>query len=440
MSASLRNRVAVTLAVFGAAVSLTLATAIYLVSHDLERRLVDETLNAELDDLIERRQRNPQSVPERTATIRAFVVDTGNANAGVPAPVAELETGQHQLSLDGIPYRAAVRSIGKQRFVVLYDVSGLQRRDRGFALLLAVSVVLITTISALSGRWLASRVIAPVTELVSRVAQLRPNDSPPGLASEFPWIEVQQLAADFDAYLRRLQAFNERENLFTGDISHELRTPLAVIAGATELLLDDPNIDERNQARVARIGRAVAEMSEMTGALLALARAQEDIPTPVAAYDVGHAVRELVERYRALFSHKPVQLLLQVSSEPRLTADRAVLSMVLGNLLRNALSFTSRGSVTVRITEQAIEVLDTGSGIGDVDVSELFRPYMRGRDSEGAGLGLSLVQRLCERHGWHITLSNLPGGGTVARLTFAPDATTPTQAPTTPSHGEYPLS
>ena len=54
--------------------------------------------------------------------------------------------------------------------------------------------------------------------------------------------------------------------------------------------------------RAARIGRAVAEMSEMTGALLALARAQEGIPTPVAAYDVGHAVRELVERYRALFS------------------------------------------------------------------------------------------------------------------------------------------
>ena len=51
---------------------------------------------------------------------------------------------------------------------------------------------------------------------------------------------MQQLAADFDAYPRRLQAFNERENLFTGDISHELRTPLAVIASATELLLDDP--------------------------------------------------------------------------------------------------------------------------------------------------------------------------------------------------------
>ena len=70
-----------------------------------------------------------QSVPERTATIRAFVVDTGNANAGVPHQWLNWETGQHQLSLEGIPYQAAVRRIGKQRFVgEQYDVSGLQRR------------------------------------------------------------------------------------------------------------------------------------------------------------------------------------------------------------------------------------------------------------------------------------------------------------------------
>ncbi|HPQ25658.1 MAG TPA: HAMP domain-containing sensor histidine kinase [Gammaproteobacteria bacterium] len=437
MSASLRNRVAVTLAVFGAAVSLALATAIYLVSHDLERRLVDETLNAELDDLIERRHRNPQSVPERTATIQAFVVNPGSSNVGVPPQVAEMTTGQHQLSLDDTPYRVAVRDVGSQRFVVLYDVSALQRRDQGFALLLAVSVLLITVISALSGRWLASRVIAPVTELVSRVAQLRPNDPPPKLASEFPWIEIQQLAADFDAYLSRLYAFNERENLFTGDISHELRTPLAVISGATELLLSDVDMDERNQARVARIGRAVAEMSEMTSALLALARAQEGVPVPVAAYDVGHAVGELVERYHALFSHKPVQLHLKVSGNPRLTADRAVLSMVLGNLLRNALSFTSKGSVTVCVTADAIEVHDTGSGIGDIDVAELFQPYMRGHDSEGAGLGLSLVHRLCERHGWHIELTNIDGGGTLARLAFAPDTSAPDKGSASTSHEEY---
>lgn len=418
MSASLRNRVAVTLAVFGAAVSLALATMIYLVSHDLERRLIDDTLNAELDDLIERRQRNPRSIPEHTATIRAYVVPDDRMKTRVPPEIEALKPGRHRLTLDTTPYRAVVRQVAQQRFVVLYDVTALRRREQGFILLLAGSVLLITGISALSGRWLASRVIAPVTELARRAAGLRPEDAPTPLAGEFPWIEVQQLAADFDAYLSRLHAFIERERLFTGDISHELRTPLAVIAGATELLAADQTVNERNQARVERIGRAVAEMSEMTGALLALSREQERDDAPPPDCDVAAVGAELVERYRALFRNKPVALLLETRAHPRLPIDRAVLSMVLGNLMRNALGFTSEGQVLVRIEQDAVEVHDTGIGIGDVDVASLFRPYVRGSGSEGAGLGLSLVQRLCERHGWQVTLANLPDGGTLARLVF----------------------
>ena len=419
---SLRNRVAVTLAVFGGAVSLALATVIYLASQDLERRLIDETLTAELDDYVARRARNPRSLPERTATIRAFVVADSGGTTPIPPAVAALAPGHHSLVLDATPYRAAVRTVGTQRFVVLYDVSALRRREQGFLLLLAGSVLLITVISALAGRWLASRTIAPVTELAQRVAGLRPEDPPAPLASRFPWDEVQQLAADFDAYLGRLHDFIERERLFTGDVSHELRTPLAVIKGATELLLTDPGLDAKNRSRVARIGRAVAEMSEISGALLALAREQEGSTVQPGACDVAAVAEDLVSRYRELFRGKPVELVLDVAARPRAGADRAVLAMVLGNLLRNALSFTEAGEVRIRLLADAVVVEDTGQGIGSGDSRELFRPYVRGERSEGAGLGLSLVQRLCERQGWQVVLANRPGGGTVARLQFSQTA------------------
>jgi signal transduction histidine kinase len=419
---SLRNRVAITLAAFAALVSLSLATLMYLASHDLERRLVDETLTAELDDYIARRARNPQSLPERTATIRAFLVAPSGGTMPVPPAVAALPPGRHELVLDGTPYRAAVRRVDDQRFVVLFDVSALQRRERLFLVLLSVSVALITVVAAVSGRWLASGVIAPVTRLVRRVAGLQPGEAPPPLAGEFPWHEVQQLAADFDGYLARLHAFGERERLFTGDVSHELRTPLAVIAGAAELLAADPTLSERSQARVARIGRAVAEMGEMTAALLALAREQGAGPRAEAPpCDVAAVAEELVERYRALFRAKPVALRLEVRARPQLAADRAVLSMVLGNLLRNALGFTQEGEVALRIEPDALEVHDTGPGIARAigrHGGDLFRPYVRGRDSDGAGLGLSLVQRLCARQGWRIWLADRPGGGTIARLLF----------------------
>jgi signal transduction histidine kinase len=87
--------------------------------------------------------------------------------------------------------------------------------------------------------------------------------------------------------------------------------------------------------------------------------------------------------------------------------------------MRNALNFTSEGQVTVHIDPDAVEVRDSGAGIGDIDGTALFRPYVRGANSEGTGLGLSLVQRLCEHHGWQVSLANLPGGGTLARVVFA---------------------
>lgn len=401
---SLRNRVAITLAVFGGLVSLSLAVGVYLVSHNLESQLLDDTLKAEIDDLVERQQRNPGSIPEHTATIRAYVIERQARSGDIPAAVSTLLPGQHQLVLQGKTYRSAVSESHDRRFVVLYDMSALQRRERGFVLLLAGSVALITVVTALSGRWLASRMIAPVTELVKRAARLQPGEPHPRLAGEFPWVEVQKLAADFDSYLERLEAFIERERLFTGDVSHELRTPLSVIAGASELLLADDSLPPKTRERVARIGRAVAEMSEMTGALLALAREQDRPSEQAPTCAVAEVAHELVERQRELLRSKPLSLSLEIDATPRLAADKAVLSMVFGNLLRNALNFTSEGEVRVRVTQHALEVRDTGSGIGDQDVTQLFRPYVRSANSPGSGLGLSLVQRLCERQGWRVDL------------------------------------
>lgn len=419
---SLRNRVAITLAVFSGAVSLALAAIVYLASHDLEERLIDDTLSAELDDYIARRHRNPHSLPERTATIRAFVVSADGGTSPVPDEVAGLTPGEHRLDLDGVPYRAAMRQVGDQRFVVLYDVSALKRRERGFVLLLVGSALLVTLVSALAGRWLSGRTIAPVSILAQRVAGLCPEQPPPRLADQFPWTEVRLLAADFDDYLARLHDFAERERLFTGDVSHELRTPMAVARGATELLLADPTIDGKNRVRAERIGRAVGQMHEIADALLALAREKGDGTVNPVRCDPAKVAAELVERYRELFRGKPVDLRLEVDSSRPVIADHAVLAMVLGNLLRNALSYTERGEVVIRVATDRVLVDDTGPGIAPDD-DRLFQPYIRGSDSDGAGLGLSLVQRLCDRQGWRVALRNRTAGGTRAELLFTGEPT-----------------
>ncbi len=417
---SLRSRLSITLAIFGGVVSLVLASIIYIASADLEARLIDDTLNAELDDYIARRHRNPFSLPERTATIRAYVVAEQGGTTQIPEAVRTLEPGLHALILDGISYRAAVRAVADQRFVVLYDTSALRQREAGFITLLSVSVLLVAIISALAGRWLAVRMIAPVNELARRVSELHPEDEPAPLAEEFPWIEVRRLAEDFDIYLQRLHDFIERERLFTGDVSHELRTPLAVINGATELLLSDETLDSRIRKRVLRIARATNSMEEITAGLLALAREKGDASSRSIECDVETVAREVIEHYQALFQHKSVDVILDVKAPLKVHVDHAILSMVLGNLLRNALSFTEQGQVKVKIDKNTIQVEDNGPGFGTDNPEHLFQPYVRGNHSgSGAGLGLSLVWRLCELAGWKVSLSNRAEGGALIVLQLA---------------------
>ncbi len=404
---------------------MILAAIIYIASADLEARLIDDTLNAELDDYIARRHRNPLSLPERTATIRAYVVTEQGDTSLIPDRVKALTPGLHEMHLEGISYRAAVRAVGSERFVVLYDTSALQQRETGFITLLSVSVLLVTLLSALAGRWLAARLIAPVNELARRVSELHPEDESPPLAEEFPWIEVRRLAENFDIYLRRLHDFIERERLFTGDVSHELRTPLTVINGATELLLSDETLDPRIQKRVLRIARATNSMEEITVALLALAREKGEASSRSIECDVETVAREVIEHYQALFQHKAVDIVLDVKAPLKLHADHAVLSMVLGNLLRNALSFTEQGQVVIKIDEYTIQVDDSGPGLGTDNPEHLFQPYVQGNiqgshNSSGAGLGLSLVWRLCELSGWKVVLSNRSEGGTRVVLQLMP--------------------
>lgn len=417
---SLRNRLAMTLAVFSGLVSLLLASIIYIASHDLEEQLIDDTLSAELDDYVARRQRNPQSLPEQTATIKAYVVAVEGGTTQVPDAIIKLEPGSHALVLDDINYRAGVRLVDEQRFVVLYDTSALRQRESGFLLLLSVSVLLVTFVSAFAGRLLAVRIIAPVNELARRVSELNPEDELVSLAEEFPWIEVRRLAEDFDIYLQRLHDFIERERLFTGDVSHELRTPLAVISGATELMLADEKLDLRNHNRVMRIARATNEMGEISAALLALAREQGIASSQSIECEVELVAREVISRYQELFKHKSVDIILDVQQSLSLQVDHAILSMVLGNLLRNALSFIEQGQVFVRINKDLIQVEDSGPGLQTDNIEQLFQPYVRGGASKGAGLGLSLVWRLCKLTGWRIELNDRPEGGALAQLWLTP--------------------
>lgn len=413
---SLRARVALYFAGFGALLSLVMAVMMYQSAHDLSVRLVDETLTAELDDYIARRGRNPLSLPPSTVTLQGYVREAGETG-GVPDYLASLPPGRHEVRVGNLFYRAAVLDRENVRYYLLYDISLKLKREQRFAQQLSIVSVAMTLLSALLGIFLSGVAVAPLRDLAAQVRYRRPEDWDRPIAEHFHDREIEELAGVFDRQLSRMRAFMERERAFGADMSHELRTALAVILSATEVLLSDDTLSEKQKARVQRIDRAAHDMAELGTALLLMAR--EDHAQSGGGCQVAAVVEEAVEKQRHLLGGKPVAIDVQTDPALVVAADCGLLDILVSNLVRNALSYTDAGSVTVHQDSRSLIISDTGRGIPSDAIDQAFLRHFRDITSTGAGIGLSLVKRICDRYGWVVRLESREHQGTTVTVVFA---------------------
>jgi signal transduction histidine kinase len=413
---SLRFKLALTFATFGAMVSLLLSLGLSFAAHNLGEHLMDETLRAEIDDYISRRTRNPSSLPPATLSIQGYVLSQGQSNESIPLELLSLNNGEYQLTLNETPYRVAVEDKNGERYFMLFNEKRQRNREDSFRVYLMTGALIMVLLSAWVGWWLAGRVVAPVAELARRVSQASPEGDAEAVSRGFPDDEIGQLAHVFAAYLKRMRAFIDRERDFTSDVSHELRTPLAIMQGVVELIEDDPLLNEKQRERIARITRANREMINLTTALLLMSRENTNEALMLDC-DMCEVVSASIEMHRHLLSEQ-TSVSLACHSHPHVAAERTLLSIVVANLIRNAFSHTPSGSVAITVEDNSLTVSDTGTGIRGEEIGKVFQRHFKGSGSTGSGIGLSLVKRICDRYGWETIIDSSEGHGTSAQLIY----------------------
>jgi signal transduction histidine kinase len=232
--------------------------------------------------------------------------------------------------------------------------------------------------------------------------------------------------------LREVTADHHLERLrdaFVGAVSHELRTPLTSITGFVEMLDDEEeelspagrtylSVIRRGTSRLQRIVEDLLLVAQIEANRLELAHEQADLRELAAA---------AVEDALPAAAEKGIDLRLDADESLPLTADAGRLRQVLDNLVSNALKFTpAGGTVSVSTSsgdgEARIEVADTGIGIPQDEVGQLFSRFYRAstatrRAIPGAGLGLVIARAIVEGHGGTIALASREGIGT--RVTVA---------------------
>jgi signal transduction histidine kinase len=421
LTASLRFRVAFAFAYQGAFFSLLLVVSLYLAIQNISHGLMDQSLQAELDQALERVAKGePFDIP-KSVTIQGYMRGATHPGSDVPAAVASLLPGHHNITIGEIDYRILVVEKDGSRYFLLFNTDLQHERESELLELLSIAAFVLTVISAVAGGWLAMRIVTPVTRLAEQVGRASPEEVDVAISKLTRDDEVGELARAFDRYAKRVHSFVEREKQFTGNISHELRTPLAVILAALEVLERDDRVMKIQGDRIERMKRTVMETGKLCEALLMLAREREQ-DTNEPGFDVADVLLNCIDRHRHLLAADRVKLEVHIVANPQLAVERTLLEVVFGNLLRNAFSYTHSGTVTVRLEADRFIVEDTGIGIRDADMDHIFEYQQRGESSTGEGIGLTLVKRICDRFAWSIRISSQEGYGTRAEIRFAAGA------------------
>ncbi len=293
--------------------------------------------------------------------------------------------------------------------------------------MLGVVLLMGICFSTLAGVWITRQGLRPLNKITQAVQSISINHLNESISSEKWPKELTLLAAAFDEMLNRLNESFARLSQFSADLAHELRTPINNLMGETEIILSRQRtpseyrqILESNMEEFNRLNRMIEE-------LLFLSRAES--PETKINCEVLVLENEL-ERvrifYESLAADKKIEI--QVKGCAQVYADSLLLQRALSNLIANAIYYTNSGGKIFLLAKSGdhtteVHVCDDGIGIDAGALLKLFDRFYREDkartiNTQGSGLGLSIVKSIMELHQGTITVNSKIGKGTSVILNF----------------------
>jgi signal transduction histidine kinase len=353
----------------------------------------------------------PSRVPRRAA-IEYRVENT---------PLGEVFVRDQLIRYPGV---ALIVKVGES-LNIYYRILGQTRE------LLAIMGALAAVLVAVMSYALSASALEPIERLIGAMREIRSDQ----LQKRVGWTErldeLGQLARTFDAMLDRLEEGFARERRFISDASHELKTPLTVIHSNAQMLerwADEDVAIRRESLRAIRDESAA--LSRIVNGMLLLAKAESGDGLPREPVALDGIVAEAVKSAKARADEKGLALDFRSKTapgQPVVYGDPNLLRQLIGNLIDNAIKFTDRGHINVRLAATGghakVEIADTGIGIENESLGKVFDRFYRtdksrNRAVPGTGLGLAIVRSIARIHDGTVEAGTNPEGGAVFTVTL----------------------
>ena len=259
--------------------------------------------------------------------------------------------------------------------------------------------------------WLIHKELRSIKRL-SQEVQTRKSGDVSLLNTEGLPVEILPLVKNLNQFFDRTSAMLQRERRFTSDAAHELRSPLAALRIQTEVAQLAGDDGELREQALLHLTQGIDRASQLIEQLLTLSKLDNlQELEELQPIDWEGIIQSLIAERYFVAEKRKITLAFEKESEPKQKQGQPILvSLMLRNLLDNAIKYCPEDTtVSVKIASSQIIIEDNGGGVEPEDLKKLGQRFYRpaGQNEKGSGLGLSIVMRIAELHGFKVRLENI---------------------------------
>ena len=327
------------------------------------------------------------------------------------------------INFRGVNYRVLYFPISGEKILrIALSLREIDESMKSLRGLFFLFLPLIIVISSGASWFLSGKALAPVVKIRELAGQVRDGRLGKRIEMEAKGKEIEDLVRMFNGMLDGIQESVEAQKRFTAAVSHEVRSPLTSLRGSIEVALRKTRTPEEYEDLLKTNLSDIVRLSKITDNLLFFSKADNNIiELKKQWFDVSHLLETIVERMRYKAASAGITIAESYGEGIEMNGDIDLLEQAFSNIIDNALKYTpSGGTVDVTVKSEngriVVAVLDTGIGIPESEVSQIFERFYRvskerSRKLGGTGLGLSIAQWVIQAHEGRIDVKSAVGAG-----------------------------
>lgn len=231
----------------------------------------------------------------------------------------------------------------------------------------------------------------------------------------------KKMATSIDYNVRRIKEESENRKIFIGNLAHEIRTPLTSIIGYSSLIknkkITDPSTINEYCNKIHEEGNYIEAMRDKLMNIMSL----ETNAIELKEIDISSCIETFASDLKK--NYPETEIILNIEKRVYKLADKDLLRSIILNLFKNAYNASENPIIKITLTKDELQIIDNGKGIPQKELKKITEPFYtlnkdRNRKHSGMGLGLPLVFKIVEIHGWTMTINSKENEGTVITISL----------------------